>query len=316
MANELENMTSLPVPDPESEDSKLARIFGSESLQRSNSRTESGLSNLKASATIGQIGPRRDPPGTGGTLVQAFSDRLGPQSWQTDHAYCAGLNVARHALEEAKSKERRGPPPDLQIILFDARRHNSRALAKLHVTSWRSTYRGIMPDKVINSLNYQRFEEKWEQLLSQNDPDVLTFMALDPEHGLLGFIRAGSNGTEDAPAPNEIYALNIAPRFQRRGVGTLLMKEAFYQINKHAHWRVEAGIDAPEALCDSVFLWVLCANQKTRWFMKALGGRQARLGEDTVDKEKLPKVAYLWTDLSHVLESEFESQLHIQPSRH
>lgn len=262
-----------------------------------------------------QIGPTRDRPGTSGLLANALAEQSATAPLIGEKAYKLGLKVARRAMEEAEERGRRTLPPNLEIVLFDARFHNSRALAKLHVDAWRATYRGIMPDKVIKALNYRRFEEKWEQLLSQDDPEVFTFMAVDPDYGLLGFLRAGPNEDPDAVSRKEIYALNVAPKFQRRGIGALLLREAFWRIVQDAHWRVEAGIDDPEDFQDNAFLWVMRANQKTRWFMKSMGGRQAGTGEDMIGSERLAKVAYCWTELDDYLGPDFESQL-LEQSRH
>lgn len=259
--------------------------------------------------TTGQIGPARHQPGTSRLIAEALATPPPPPTLAGDRAYKQGLRLARRAQEDAEDRDRRSLPPNLEIVLFDARFHNSRALAKVHVDAWRATYRGIMPDKVIKALTYRRFEEKWEQLLSQDDPDVFTFMAIDPDHGLLGFLRAGPNDDPEAVSRREIYAINVAPRFQRRGIGSLLMREAFWRILDDARWRVEAGIDPPEDPQDTAFLWVLKANQKTRWFMKALGGRAAGTGEDMIGSERLAKVAYHWDDLDGTLGPGFESQL-------
>ncbi len=35
-------------------------------------------------------------------------------------------------------------------------------IAKVHVDSWRTTYRGIVPADYLNSLNYKEFEDKWK----------------------------------------------------------------------------------------------------------------------------------------------------------
>ena len=39
------------------------------------------------------------------------------------------------------------------------------AVAHVHVSSWRSTYRGLMPDAVLDSLSVERRAEFWREVI-------------------------------------------------------------------------------------------------------------------------------------------------------
>ena len=38
---------------------------------------------------------------------------------------------------------------------------DANAIAEVHVRAWRETYRGIMPDKVLDELSAERSAERW-----------------------------------------------------------------------------------------------------------------------------------------------------------
>ena len=45
------------------------------------------------------------------------------------------------------------------------------ALARVHVDSWRTTYRGIVPDEALAHLSYERREQLWANQLEQATAD-------------------------------------------------------------------------------------------------------------------------------------------------
>ncbi len=52
------------------------------------------------------------------------------------------------------------------LILREARLEDAFAIARVHVDTWRTTYRGIVPDDYLASLSYQKRESSWRQMLS------------------------------------------------------------------------------------------------------------------------------------------------------
>lgn len=43
-------------------------------------------------------------------------------------------------------------------------------IARVHVDSWRTTYKGIVPDKFLADISYERREQSARQHLSNNSP--------------------------------------------------------------------------------------------------------------------------------------------------
>ena len=42
------------------------------------------------------------------------------------------------------------------------------AIARIHVDSWRTTYRGLMPDDLLAGLSYERRERQWAQAITRS----------------------------------------------------------------------------------------------------------------------------------------------------
>jgi hypothetical protein len=47
--------------------------------------------------------------------------------------------------------------------------HDARAIAEVHVESWKSTYRGIFPDDLLNGLSVEKRESSWRDLLAGHE---------------------------------------------------------------------------------------------------------------------------------------------------
>ena len=58
------------------------------------------------------------------------------------------------------------------------------AIARIHVDSWRATYRGIVTDAVLDELSYAEHEERW-QLRVQPDAESITLVAEDGDGAIL-----------------------------------------------------------------------------------------------------------------------------------
>ncbi len=99
---------------------------------------------------------------------------------------------------------------------------DSEGLAKVHVDSWRQTYRGYMPDSVLDELSYGQSTQRWQNNLQH--PKAETYVAVEEERDIVGFASLGTTRDEDMDQRwGELYALYVAPTKLRQGIGKLLM---------------------------------------------------------------------------------------------
>ena len=158
------------------------------------------------------------------------------------------------------------------------------AIAKVHVDTWRSSYRGVVPDSILDGLSYGDREARWRERLSGRSRG---FLVAEDDAGdagdVVGFAWSGPQRSGVPEYAGEIYALYVLPDRQRQGVGRLLTAAVAGEL-------VERGMR-------SMLVWALADNPYRR-FYELLGGwlldKQALYSSNGVE---LPEVVYGWADL-------------------
>lgn len=164
-------------------------------------------------------------------------------------------------------KIRPATPDDLETI------------AHLHVASWLSAYRGILPDEVLDKLDPADRLHDWLRWFEV--PEANTFAALE-RRKLVGFARVVPvrSGGETPPGAGEISHLYVAPDSQSMGVGQALLARSFEDI-------VGRGLQR-------AVLWVIEKNYRARAFYERAGFRLdgARRTDPEMLGSNAPEVRY------------------------
>ena len=160
---------------------------------------------------------------------------------------------------------------------------DAEAIERIRVETWRATYRGLLPDALIDQLQ-PNVERRRERLRS---PSELNFVA---EEGtkVVGYAFAGSERSHDQEYPGEVYAIYVLPGMQGKGHGRALIRQC-------ADGLAARGITA-------MLIWVLRENQIGRGFYERLGGMPVREKalEEFPGAEEHVEIAYGWKD-THAL---------------
>jgi GNAT superfamily N-acetyltransferase len=128
---------------------------------------------------------------------------------------------------------------------------DARAIAEVHVATWRATYVGIIPQEILDALDVDAREADWATWVRAGDS--VTFVAEDGGR-VVGFASAGPcRGFEDL---GELYAIYVLPRFWGTGAGSSLMAAAVEWLA--ARWSAAA-------------LWVAEENPRARRFYERRG---------------------------------------------
>lgn len=150
-------------------------------------------------------------------------------------------------------------------------------VAAAHTESWRTSYRGILPDDVLDRIDVGQRVVTRRRILG--DPTGLHLVAYDVTHGdIVGFCDAGP--ARDAGADGEVYAIYLVQRAKRYGLGREMFEHAFA-------WLARAGMR-------SMLVWVLEDNHHARRFYEALGGRAGRAKRTTVAGFPVVELSYIW----------------------
>jgi ribosomal protein S18 acetylase RimI-like enzyme len=159
---------------------------------------------------------------------------------------------------------------------------DAEGITRVHIESWRSSYRGLLPGDYLEGLDFEERLEGWREGLSR--PGAAVFVAVEPEGGrIVGLCAVGRNRAVPESLPGyrgELYAIYLLEEVKRRGVGRALFQRG-------TDWLREQGL-AP------FVLWVLKDNTAARGFYERLGGRLG--GEQSIEiaGRAWPEVAYVW----------------------
>jgi GNAT superfamily N-acetyltransferase len=153
------------------------------------------------------------------------------------------------------------------------------AIAKVHVDSWRTTYRGIVPDDFLAALSYEQREGMWCDILSPPSRSSFVYVAEDPCGQIVGFASGGPARDADPDYTGELYAIYVLQDQQRHGLGRRLIATLVQQL-------IQAGML-------SLLVWVLADNPARR-FYETLGGQYVYDKQVSIGSAQLVEVAYGW----------------------
>ena len=164
--------------------------------------------------------------------------------------------------------------------LRQAAQDDAAAIARVHLETRRTTYRGLLPDAELatGDAEVERFTREWRERLAGAGAERIVLVLEDETGEVVGFTAAGWN-EPGAEFPCELYSIYILPAAQRRGGGRRLLAAVL------AHLR-EQG--AP-----SLVLWALAGNPY-RGFYAATGGTVVARRTLVLGGAEVEEVAYFW----------------------
>src|SRR5262247_626567 len=71
----------------------------------------------------------------------------------------------------------RNKPPLNMIRIREAQMQDSAAIAKVHVDSWRTTYKGIVSDDYLSAMSYTEREQRWQEFFEDTDHFQFVYLA-------------------------------------------------------------------------------------------------------------------------------------------
>lgn len=173
-------------------------------------------------------------------------------------------------------------------MLFDERSirpavvEDAPAIAGVHVESWRTTYKGIFPESLLDSLSVSDRTRLWNETLAKSPIPFVMLVACDEAGRVVGFVCGGTERTGQLGCDGELQAMYLLEGVQRRGLGTLLIRRFVRELRS-------VGFN-------SMAVWVLARNPSSR-FYEALGGRRITEQQIECGGESYLEIAYGWSDL-------------------
>jgi GNAT superfamily N-acetyltransferase len=167
----------------------------------------------------------------------------------------------------------------MNISIREAVVSDAKDIARVHVAAWKATYRGIVPQPYLDSLDVASRAEAWKSWLSEGKSHIYV---AENDSELGGFVGGGALREPLEGFDAEIYAIYLLPSFQGRGAGKLLMQRLAETLRIHGF--------------SQVALWVLVENPSCG-FYEHLGGQQIAQKQIRIGDADLLEVAYGWQDI-------------------
>ncbi|MFO7809894.1 MAG: GNAT family N-acetyltransferase [Candidatus Delongbacteria bacterium] len=154
-------------------------------------------------------------------------------------------------------------------------------IARVYADCWKTTYKGIIPDRKLDWMSYEKSAEKWKNYFSADRTEVSnTIFLLRHKKETVGFCAGGKVrkfSKRTAGYEGEIKAVYILPDHQRMGFGTKFIKnfEEMFRKNK----------------IFSYIIWVLKDNS-SKEFYKKLGGKLLATKNYEIGNKKLKGLCF------------------------
>jgi ribosomal protein S18 acetylase RimI-like enzyme len=174
----------------------------------------------------------------------------------------------------------------LSFVVFPPGPTDAEDLARVHVSSWRETYRGLLADAFLARMSEPGFARRFRRALTYPG-DSFTLAAAD-RHGLVGYAQGGPSRRDASGLANggeaEITTLYVLRQAQGHGLGKRLMSETARTLAAQG--------------ATSLMISVLRDNIRARGFYEHLGGEpEAARQEPGPGGRLLFEVAYRWRDI-------------------
>ncbi|MGH2583489.1 MAG: GNAT family N-acetyltransferase [Dehalococcoidia bacterium] len=173
----------------------------------------------------------------------------------------------------------------------DANCTDVEGIARVHVASWQTSYRGIVPDTVLDTLSVERRQQMWTRWLCDEPGQVFISVAEADSGRIAGFASAGPPQRPDEipDYDGELHTIYLLHEAQRQGIGRPLF----------AHTVERLAATGARAM----LLWVLAGNHQARRFYERLGGSVIDSTPAQFGEAALEEVAYGWPDLRSLVAS-------------
>ncbi|KYD09537.1 hypothetical protein B4102_1935 [Heyndrickxia sporothermodurans] len=163
------------------------------------------------------------------------------------------------------------------MIIRRARITDANGIAKVHVDSWRTTYKNIVPDSFLDKLSYEQRTELWKRNISEEGNYV--FVAENDAGEIVGFVSGGKRENNHIENAGDLTAIYILESYQGKGIGRRLVDPMFRQFEELGY--------------TTIFVEVLEQN-KSRHFYEALGAKWSDSKKITIGGAELDLLIFKW----------------------
>ncbi|MBM7579122.1 GNAT family N-acetyltransferase [Jeotgalibacillus terrae] len=155
-------------------------------------------------------------------------------------------------------------------------------IAKVQVDTWRTTYRGMVPDDYLDQMTYSRREEVWGKIIEDGQ---IVYVAEDNGE-VVGFANGGEERSNKYSGyDGELFAIYILESYQRQGLGRKLIAPLVEDMKVKG--------------LTSMIVCVLEKND-SKQFYEVLGAEKVDTVKINFGGRDLKEAVYGWKDIDQV----------------
>jgi len=178
------------------------------------------------------------------------------------------------------------PPSQPAIVhVRRARLDDLRGMARVHVETWKTTYRGMVPGDRLDSLTVESdIAGGFGSHLRQSPPGDAQFVAETAEGEVVGFAGGGPARAPEPGYTGELHSIYVLSSHQRRGIGSSLVGDVVRHL-------VQTGRA-------SMIVWVMEQSPYRRFYERLGGTLHRRMDQPSrIAGRPVPVVSYVWADI-------------------
>lgn len=166
------------------------------------------------------------------------------------------------------------------LIVIPAELSHCLGMAEVVVGAWQISYRGFVPDEILDSLDTHRRAIRWREQIREDHSQKKIFVAL-LNHQVVGVAICGPcrKGPEDFDG--ELQTIYVRPTYYRQGIGRRLFEKCVESLREMSY--------------RNMLIWTFAENVQARKFYERMGGQESAKSTISLGRVCLPEVAYGWT---------------------
>lgn len=121
----------------------------------------------------------------------------------------------------------------MTLQIRQATLHDAEQIAKVHVTTWKMTYRGLLSDSFLNNITPESRYFLWESNIKDSNKIILV---LEKNSEIIGFIAGDRVKPEEYEQyDGDLTALYFKKEEQRKGYGKQLLQALLNEFTKRGY---------------------------------------------------------------------------------
>ncbi|WP_245570108.1 GNAT family N-acetyltransferase [Halalkalibacillus halophilus] len=168
-------------------------------------------------------------------------------------------------------------------MIREANQEDAQSIAKVHVDSWKTTYKDILPSTFLEKLSYEHREKIWTANIADPNNHIFVY-----EKGgeVVGFVCGGKRDENQVEGAGDLTAIYLLQNVQGEGIGKQLTKTLFGRLRDLNYTKA--------------FVEVLDDNQSKQFYEK-LGAELYEEKEINIAGTEQRLLIYLWNDLNRLM---------------